>query len=215
MLCSAPLPGIAIAATLLDPRDLTVVAATRLEARVARRELPAVRVLRAGVALAQLPPGKLEGIAISCGLAGGLDPALRTGTVLIPDEVRRPNGTRIVCDPATVAALREGARRLGIVPVSAPLMTSETLVRGDERGEWGLRGYGGADMESGSIVADRLAVVRVVLDTPEHELSEAWLRPLRALLTPSAWRELPWLARTAPGCARLAARVVRSALSLE
>src|SRR2546429_5554522 len=60
-------------------------------------------------------------------------------------------------------------------------------------------------METGLVLADRVATVRVVLDTPDRELAAAWTRPGRALRSPAAWRELPWLAREGPPCARPAA----------
>ena len=79
---------------------------------------------------------------------------------------------------------------------------------GAERRRWAVRGAVAADMETGLLDAARLATVRVVLDTPDRELGAAWLRPATALLPPAAWRQLPWLAREAPRCARLAAAVL-------
>jgi hypothetical protein len=187
-----------------------VLAATRLEERAARRELAhlGVAVVRSGVGRG----GTFEDTVVSCGLAGGLRRGVPSGAVLIPSEVARPTGERIVCDREIAARLRDAARALGETPLDAPLLGASALVRGDARRAWAERGFAGADMESGAIVAPRLAVVRVVLDTPERELSDAWLQPRSVFLRPQAWRELPWLARHAVRYARLAAKIVRNAL---
>jgi hypothetical protein len=93
------------------------------------------------------------------------------------------------------------------------MATTATLTIGAERAAWASRGCVGADMETGLLGADRVASVRVVLDTPERELHPAWGRPLTALWHPSAWSQLPWLAAEGPRCARLAAEVLAVALS--
>ena len=180
---------------------------------MARAELPGVRVIRGGIALARPPAGGYGECAISCGLAGGLQRGLPTGTVLIPRTVERADGSTLACDEFMVEALLEGARTLGIVPNEGALLTSRVLLRGAARAQAARRGFSGVDMETGAIPAARLAAVRVVLDTPERELSPAWLHPLTVVWQPAAWAELPWLAREGPRCARLAARVVAAALA--
>jgi hypothetical protein len=197
---------------------LTVVAATGLEARAVRRALPGVRVVRAGVGLSRLAGrGAVGGggAVVACGLAGSLRADLGTGTVLVPDRLHGPDGSQRACDRALVAALVAGARRLGLEPERGPLVTTPALVVGPAREAWAARGCVAVDMESGLLEAERVAVVRVVLDTPGRELSTAWLRPAAALLRPAAWRELPWLAREGPRCARLAAAVLAAGLLLE
>ena len=188
---------------------ITFVAATQLEFKALRRELPDARTIRTGIAFAGLRED-LGSIVVSCGVAGALRPDLPTGTALIPREVLRPSGDTLRCDGKLVDALAARARSLGIVPVFDPLLTASEIVCGNERAMWARRGYAGVDMESGLIHAPRLAVVRVILDTPERELSDAWLRGLGVIFRPDAWRELPWLARFAPRYARLAASIVRS-----
>ena len=188
---------------------MIVLVATRLEERAARRELrdANVRVVRTGVGRG----GTFDDTVISCGLAGGIRHGVPSGTVVIPNEIMRPNGERVTCDPELTVHLRDAARTLGEDPVSDLLVTTTTLVRGSQRAEYAAhREVAGVDMESGLIHAPRLAVVRVILDTPERELSDAWLRGLGVIFRPDAWRELPWLARFAPRYARLAASIVRS-----
>jgi hypothetical protein len=186
---------------------VVLVAATPLEYRALRRALPYARIVLTGIALRDLaqPLGEM---VVSCGLAGGLRADLPTGTLLIPREVRRPDGGVLRCDDELVDAFVQSARRLGIEPVDAPLLTAESIVNGAARERWASQGYAGVDMETGRLVAARLAAVRVVLDTPQHELSADWEHPLRALLRPRNWPQAAWLARTAPRAAGLAAAVV-------
>ncbi len=189
-----------------------VVAATRVEARAVRRAAPNARVVECGIAFSLCDPAGLGTIVISCGLAGALRADLPTGTVVVADRVRRPSGEEIVCDRAVVLQLAVAARRLGCEPVVAPLLTSATFVRGADRARWAREGYAAVDMESGRIVAPRVGVVRVVLDTPHRELSPAWLHPARALANPLLWGEALWLAREGPRCAAIAAAVVARVL---
>jgi hypothetical protein len=169
--------------------------------------LPEARVVQVGIALASLR-APLGDTVVSCGLAGGLRADLLTGTLLIPREVRRPNGETLRCDDELVEALAQGARSLGIEPVFDPILTAASIVNGAAREMWAAQGYAGVDMETGRIAAPRVAAVRVVLDTPHRELSAEWRTPLRAILKPRNWPQAIWLAREAPRAARLAALVL-------
>lgn len=189
---------------------VTIVAATNVEARAARRLAPAgVHVVECGIALEK--HAQFDGLVISCGLAGGLRAGLRTGTVLVPARVRRPDGSELQCDAAAVEALTRAAVRLGFTVVQDPLVTNSALVYGAERAQWAEQGYAGVDMETGLLQAPRVACVRVVLDTPEREISPAWVQPARAMLQPRAWLDLPFLMREGPRCSRIAARVATQA----
>ncbi|HEV2262211.1 MAG TPA: hypothetical protein VGR69_08005 [Candidatus Rubrimentiphilum sp.] len=191
---------------------LTIVAATPFEARAVKKAVGnRAEIITAGVALKHLRR-RFDGAVISCGLAGGLRAEVPTGTVLVPRSIRRPDGSVFACDPDLFGMLWLGAKRLGVEPIDAPLLTHTEIVRGDNRAEWARQGYAGADMESGLLIAPRIACVRVVLDTPESELSAAWEDPSRALLSWRAWLDLPFFLREAPRCAALAANVVASAL---
>jgi hypothetical protein len=86
-----------------------------------------------------------------------------------------------------------------------------TLLSGPERALWAQRGYQTVDMETGLIRAGRVACIRVVLDTPDRELSDAWLRPWTIPFRPDAWGQVGWVVREAPRCARLAAAVLAEA----
>ena len=187
--------------------ETAIVAATRLEVRAVRRAAPHARVVECGVAFSRCDPASLGTTVLSCGLAGGLRSDLATGTVVIADKVRRPNGQEMLCDRALLLQLCVAARKLGHEPVVAALVTSTVLVRGVSRARWAELGYAAVDMESGLIQAPRIGVVRVILDTPTRELSERWLQPARALLEPRLWPQALWLAREAPRCARIAAEI--------
>ncbi len=191
---------------------VTLVTATGLEYAQARKALPAhVPVLRAGIAL-RTSSTRINGLAISCGLAGGLRADVPTGAVLIPRRVVRTDGSSVQCDEEGVECLLSAARTLGHTPIDAPLLTSRSFVHGKERAQLAQRGFAGVDMESGAIQADRLACVRVVLDTPVREISPAWLSGLRVVFTPRAWFDLPFLLRNGPRGAYTAAAIVAASL---
>lgn len=197
-----------------DVEHLIVVAPTAIEAREARRALPGARIVRSGVSLSRLPHAgaSLSGTVVTCGVAGSLIPGLSTGTVLVPRRVLRPDGRVLECDAGLVAMLAAAARRLGHEPDLRDMATTTGLTVGADRAVWAARGCAGADMETGLLGADRVASIRVVLDTPDRELHPAWGRPLTALWHPAAWAQLPWLAAEGPRCARLAAQVLAAAL---
>ncbi|HEY1680914.1 MAG TPA: hypothetical protein VGF98_04710 [Candidatus Tumulicola sp.] len=191
-----------------------MVAATRLEANAARKEVDGVRVYETGIALVEFD-GHGIATAISCGIAGGLREDVPSGTVLIPTETGLADGTRRACDPQWVGALIAAARALGFEPITDPMLTSDAIVRGSERARWARCGFAGVDMETALLRSDAVAAVRVVLDTPERELSADWIRPTTAMLRPWNWPQALWLARFAPSYARRAAQIVRYALAGE
>jgi hypothetical protein len=198
---------------VIDSRDVTVIAPTGIEAGVIRRECPTLRIVETGIALENTDMSQLGATVISYGLAGGLSRTLPTGTVLIPREIERPDGTRLSCDESLQRALVESARQLGYDAVEEPMLTSATLVGGTDRTRLAERGFAGVDMESGLLTAPRVAVVRVILDTPTRELSPAWVNPSKAMMNPLLWPQAVWLARNAPRCARKAAQIIRETLS--
>jgi hypothetical protein len=194
------------------PEAPAIVAATSLEARAVRRHAAQARVIESGVGLVKMNGQPLEGPAISVGLAGGLRDDLPTGTIVVPSAVATTSGTAIACDAEWTARLRNAAKHLGYACIDAALLTSDGLLVGDARAAWAARGFAAVDMETARIPAHRLAAVRVVLDTPQRELSPEWLTPARAMLRPSNWGQLVWLAREGPRCADLAARILAVAL---
>ena len=191
----------------------TIVAATGLEAAAVRRAAPRLHVVESGIALSRVTADAFGDAVVTCGLAGGLLDGAVTGSIIIPDAVSTPNGELVACDPLLSEALVIAARTLGHSPCRGSLLTSPKLVNGSARAVWAQRGYVAADMETGFVRAPRIAAVRVVLDTPSHELAEAWLKPISVLARPWLWPQALWLFREAPRCARLASEVVALAFN--
>jgi hypothetical protein len=187
---------------------IVVLAATPLERRAAAKRVEHCEIVECGVALANLSAGLSADVAISFGLAGGLRDDLETGTLLIPSVASTPAGVRKTCDPDWTQRLRAAAESLGYAVVDAPMLTSDTIVHGAERARWAREGFASADMETAIAPFDRVAAVRVVLDTPKNELSPDWVNPGRALRNPRNWPQALWLARNASRCADVAAHVM-------
>ena len=162
--------------------NLLVVAALRTE-QIALTGLGADTMLeRCGMGQrrvrAWLPRlGRLAPSAVVvAGLAGGIDPTLKAGDVVVASEVRDANG--IVKLPAAAPLVAE-LRALGLRVHHGPIVTSERLVvdRG-ERTSLAMDGVLAVDMESSLIVralVERpdplpVAVVRVVVDTVDTPL---------------------------------------------
>lgn len=199
-----------------DDGDLTIVVATRVEALAVRRLVPGAPVLVGGIGLRGLDPARLATqVVLSVGVAGGLATELRSGTVVVPAQVGREDGRLLATDVVWSAALERASRRLGYPTVTSPLLSAGGLVTGTAaRRAWAARGFAAVDMETALLAAAgcRVAAVRVVLDTPEREISADWMRPARAALDPRRWAEGVWLAGATPRCAARAARVVAAAL---
>jgi adenosylhomocysteine nucleosidase len=105
----------------------------------------------------------------SFGLAGGLDPALAPGTLLLPAEVTTPEGAAFSTDPEWRAQLAPA----GAAPaMSGRLLTTRAPVTSAEAklALWRVSGALAVDMESAAIaeVADRYSLpfvaVRAIVD---------------------------------------------------
>lgn len=173
-----------------------------------------MHVLQTGIGLSKLHDYRVGEAVVSCGLAGGLRDDLPMGSVLIPNQISRPSGELVRCDSELVEKLRSAARKLGWHAHEGMLLTVKSLVTGSERKAWADRGYWAADMESGLLDAPRLAAIRVILDTPQRDISPEWTEPLRAALRPRLWSQGLWMWRHAPECARRAAAVLAEAFSV-
>ena len=201
--------------TAVRAEDATVVVATRTEESAVRRVAPQFRVQRAGVSLRDWNSSIATPVVISAGLAGGVNPGNASGTVVVASHVALDDGERVACDPMWVEALTSAARSLGLPVINGGIVTVESLVTGPARERLARSGYVAADMESGLLIgrAERVVALRVLLDTPDRELSPRWEHPVRASLDPRLWREAVWLFRTAPELAQRAARVLAAAVA--
>jgi 4-hydroxy-3-methylbut-2-enyl diphosphate reductase len=186
---------------------LVVVAALRTEYAAVVGRVPGAVVERCGMGpervrrwlprLADLAPEAL----VVAGVAGGLDPSLRPGDVVVASEVRDEHG-RIVLRGASplVAELR----RMGMRVHFGPMVSCDKLVTGQEREKLAKTGALAVDMESAAIVramgaAQRppVAVVRVIVDT-------AFMPVARPSTVASGARALLTLRRLAPALRRWA-----------
>ena len=156
---------------------LLVCAPMRIEARALRAGLPAGALRRTGPGprrsarrAAQLATEHFEALAVA-GLGGGLDPAARSGRIVVASEVRGARGT-FPC-PLAGALVDELSRR-GLPVTCGPVLTTDHLVRGRERAELARTGALAVDTESAELAAAAagrpLAVARVLLDTPRDPL---------------------------------------------
>lgn len=171
------------AATLIGRRLGTrpgLVVGLAAEARVARRLGWPIAVGGGTYAGALLAAERLvrDGInaLVSFGVAGGLDPTLRPGTVLVPHEVLTV-GSRVPSDPAL-------NRRLG-GPSGGILLGAERIVASAAAkiALFATTNAAAVDLESGAvaIVASRhripFAVLRAICDPAERDLPPAALIP--------------------------------------
>ena len=144
---------------------------------------------------------------VSFGLAGGLDPALRPGAVVIP-EIVLSDGCRFAADPAL-------SHRLGAFNAVTLLAAARAVADAAEKSRlWHATGAVAVDLESGAVarVAASLglpfAVLRAVCDPAEATLPPAALAALDADGAIGLWRVLGSLARhpgQLPALLRLAA----------
>lgn len=194
--------------------SVEILAPTFLEYWAVRSMLPNTHASWAGVRLTRWKGVHQGSVVVVCGLAGALVPGLSPGTVLIPERVGLADGSFMHCDPTFVQALVRAAHTLHFRLDSRPLLTAQTLIVGNDRHAWFQRGFVAADMETGLLARQglRVATIRVVLDSPEQNISPDWLRPTMALLQPSLWRELFWLSLMAPRYALRAAHILKVGL---
>ncbi|MBQ0924315.1 5'-methylthioadenosine/S-adenosylhomocysteine nucleosidase family protein [Saccharopolyspora endophytica] len=113
-------------------------------------------------------------VLVIAGLAGGLSPEVRSGDVIVADELR---GHREVLRCDTAHSLAAELTRSGFPVRCGPVVTADALVRGQRRAELAATGALAVDMESAVLAQAAghrpLAVVRVVVDTAQQPL----LRP--------------------------------------
>jgi adenosylhomocysteine nucleosidase len=157
----------------LASESIGAVVGLRAEARIARRTGwdiavgggDAAGAMRAAEALVARGAGAL----ISFGLAGGLDPKLGAGTILVPDAVL-VDDTVLHCDGDLVA-------RLGGATGHRILGGRDLLVdRAQKRAAWEASGAHAIDLESGAVACvarDRklpFAVLRAICDPASRDL---------------------------------------------
>jgi len=175
----------------------------RIEAALIRSGAPGTDVHRTGMgarrsraaadALAHEPG---DGLLV-LGFCGGLDEHARPGDVVVADEVWAQDdggeGERVRCEGAGELAAAVAGR--GMRVRCGPVVSVARLALGERRAQLHAAGAVAVDMESAWLAAGAagrpFGVVRVVLDSPSHEL----LRPGAAVGAARAARTLRRVAR--------------------
>jgi 4-hydroxy-3-methylbut-2-enyl diphosphate reductase len=159
---------------------LLVCAPLGLEARALRAALGRNSVRRTGSgprrsarSAAELARADFD-VLVVAGLAGGVGTDVRTGDVIVADELRGPGGT-VHCPVAP--SLAAELRRTGFPVHCGPIVTTGRVVHGARRAELARAGALAVDMESAVLARAAeprpVGVVRVVVDTAAQPL----LRP--------------------------------------
>ncbi|WP_224278914.1 hypothetical protein, partial [Streptomyces sp. LS1784] len=149
---------------------------------------------RAGLAVRRLlgsaPTG--YGAVVVAGFGAALGPGVLPGDVVAADGVRDAEGHLYPLDSG--AELGRALKERGLTVHTGVHHTADHVVRGLERRALHLQGALAVDMEAAAVLAALrevrstlpTAVLRVVVDTPEHEL----LRPGTLPAGVRAWRTL-------------------------
>lgn len=166
---------------------VTVLAALRLEALaiggdVSLTGMGHAKARSTGARLAQtLPPGRPLAIV---GIAGGLEPTLEPGQLVVADALYPPDGAEPMALPqagAVAAALRSHGHDVRVGAVAC----STSIVHGPARAALASGGALAVEMESvwlaRSLVNHPLAVIRAVGDTERHGFVRGNLKALAAL----------------------------------
>ncbi len=163
--------------------ELLVVTALRSEYAALHERVPGAVLARCGMGPARVAAWLPELTGLSpraiavAGVAGGLDPSLRAGDIVVASEVRDGNGRTVLREAAPLVA---DLRRMGLRVRSGPVLSRDHVVGGpDERERLAATGALAVDMESSAIVrAARgmpgrppVAVVRVIVDTATTPLA--------------------------------------------
>jgi len=161
------------------------------------------------------------GALVSWGLAGGLDPQLRAGTICLPNEVISPEGAAFATSPAWRERLSAAipARR---PVVSGKLLTTARAIDTVAGKAGAFRGTGAAAVDMESVAVAEVAAahglpfvaVRVIVDTAADTLPESVVAASRAGRV-QMWRLARGLLRSPAEIAALwrLARRYRAAIS--
>jgi adenosylhomocysteine nucleosidase len=161
---------------------------------------------------------------VSFGLCGGLDPTLRPGDLVLPEEVVLADGRAVPCDAARRAALAARLAAAGIPCVGGRLLAQPGIVAdaAEKRRLFEMTGAHAVDTESGGVARAAqagkvgLLVIRAVADPARRRLPRAALAATdrEGRLRPGAFMAAlgrrPWEIAMVPGLARDAACAKRT-----
>jgi 4-hydroxy-3-methylbut-2-enyl diphosphate reductase len=164
-------------AVIGERRGLAIATALRVEAWALRGVIPGARVHRVGMgprrarrAARALRLEAASAVAVA-GVCGALDARLGPGAVVVASALLGPEGQRIELEAGPLAA---ALARAGIEAQVGAIACVARAATGAGRAALAARGARAVDMESfwrADAAAGRpFAVLRVVLDGPQHEL---------------------------------------------
>jgi 4-hydroxy-3-methylbut-2-enyl diphosphate reductase len=167
--------------------ELTVAAPLRIEAlaisgAVTVTGMGRAKAEAAGAKLAATSPGPVALV----GVAGGVDPDLRLGQLVVATEVRSLDGSIVRSLPGA-ELIAEDLRQAGLKVRTGPLVSSPRLIRSrQQRAELAATGVVAVDMESAWFVEQLpegpVAVVRAISDTPDRGMVFNGVRAIATLL---------------------------------
>ncbi len=184
---------------------LVVVTALRSEYAALSGRVPGAQLLRCGMGpervrawLPRLAEAAPDAVVVA-GVAGGVDPSLRPGDVVVASEVRDARGRMVLRAAAPLVA---ELRRLGLRVRTGPMVSQDRVVGGpQERAALAATGAIAVDMESAEVARATTglptAVVRVIVDT-------AFTPVARLATVPAGARALAILRRSGPALRRWA-----------
>jgi hopanoid-associated phosphorylase len=139
---------------------------------------------------------------VSFGIAGGLDPALKTGDLVIADQINVPGGERLKSDADWVASLRKALPRAHVGTIAG---ADKIIARVDDKADlFQSTGALAVDMEShiaarAARAADKpFIALRVIADPADFALPDMTAYGLdengRPMIWPILWRLAfaPW-----------------------
>ncbi|WP_116998678.1 4-hydroxy-3-methylbut-2-enyl diphosphate reductase [Desertimonas flava] len=183
----------------MGDRRLTVLAPMRIEHVAIKRGATSATVLRTGMGPAKAsafaagegrrridPAGPIAVV----GVAGALSDDLKPGDIIVADSLVSTDG-KISVDLPGAPLVASALAAAGITSRIGPLSCAHVIIKGDARDKLAASGAIAVEMES-AWLADGLgateggrpfAVVRVIIDTPSHELfSRHTIRNFRMVL---------------------------------
>jgi adenosylhomocysteine nucleosidase len=207
-----------------------IVAALEMESRWIRTPVHPVEVSGVGAGRAEAAAHRLldRGVSalVSWGVAGGLDPGLSPGTVVLPDAVIGLDGTPAEVDTAWRDRLLSRIRHQVDTSTLSVVHASEPVASPLEKADLRRRTWAGAvDMESSAVAAVAIEagvpfiIVRVVVDSADVRLPRAALQMcdrrgrlkrsavLRLIVMPGEWLGMMKLGRANGAAARSMRRV--------
>ncbi len=204
----------------MDSERIGIVVGLTAEARIARRSGCRVEVGGGTAAGAEAAVRRLlaanVSMLVSFGLAGGLDPSLPPGCLLVPEWVQT-GGRRIATDASV------NQRLGGFTPHGLLGAASVAASVAEKRALWAATGCAAVDLESGAVAFAASAagvpfgVLRAICDPADRDLPPAALAALDAGGAIGFWRIMVSVLGNpgqVPGLVRLAgdAKAAREAL---